>query len=209
MNHHRISLANRASTSTSIAPSSPGTATGTEPDPAMAWLPDEGGQVHSWHSRRTSFRLSLAAIAVGGLMLIGSVVWMAVTQQGVRPVPGPLVADHNTHRVESVQSDMPAPYARFLLQARGAPLVTEVTTNLRCASARLVQGDQTSRWFGFSHPSEQFAGVQMLPFQPAYLDVRIDPASHSLAGDGPLIHNVLVKTQDGQVLNFEVTTGSE
>ena len=180
-----------------------------------AWLPEEpekpeeDKQARSLQSRRMSLRLTLAGIVAGGLLMFGSVVWMAVTEQGGKPVSGPLVADHNTHQIESVQADMRAPTARFLLRAYGAPLVTEVTTDLQCASARLVQGGQSSQWFGFSHPSEQFAGVQMLPYQPAYLEVRIDPAIHGLDGDEPLSHSVLLKTEDGQALSFEVATGGK
>jgi hypothetical protein len=196
-------------------PTSPDFAQGKVPDSPPTSLPIEDEKTRS---RRSPLRLSLAAIALGGLLMIGTVVWMVVTQQGLRLVPGPLVADHNTHLIESVRSDKAAPTARFPLQARGAPLVTEVNTDLPCASARLVQGDQTSRWYGFSHPNEplapkdegeQFAGVQMLPFQPAYLEVRIDPKTHILDGDQFLTHDVVLKTQDGQVLNFEVTTDSK
>ncbi len=210
MNHNMISL--ESTSNIASITSTEGVENTTEsavpPPPGGAWLAEDEEQVRS---RRASLKLTLAAIAVGGLVMIGSMVWVAVTQQVARPMPGPLVADHNTHRIESVQADMPAPSASFLLRAWGAPLVTEVSTNLQCASARLVQGGQTSRWFGFSHPSDQ-TSVQMLPYQPAYLEVRIDPSIHSLdapSGDEPLSHNVLLKTEDGQVLNFEVTTGGK
>ena len=181
----------------------------------LAWLPyapeepEDDKQARSRQSRRTSVRLTLAGIAFGGLLMFGSVVWMALTEQAGRPVPGPLVADHDTHQIESVQADAPAPSARFLLRAYGAPLVTEVSTDLQCASARLIQGGQSSRWFGFSHPSEQFAGVQMLPYQPAYLEVRIEPTLHGLDGVEPINHGVLLKTEDGQVLNFKVAIGGQ
>ena len=175
--------------------------------PLVGWLPEED---EPGRPRRAAVGWSLVAISIGAVVMIGSVVLQAGTQQDAKPVPAPIVADHDTHLVDRVQYDAHAVPVRFLLQTRGAPLVTEVSTNQQCATARLAQGNRTSPWVGISsQASEQFESLQLVPFQPAYLEVSIDPSAHGRNSEVALKHTVQVKTADGQVLSFDVSTGGK
>ena len=74
-----------------------------------------------------------------------------------------------------------------------------------CTSARLVQAEMQSNWSGMSHdPSAPPAQVRLLPNQPAYLEVRIDPAAHGEGGLGKITRVVYLKTADGRELEFEL-----
>jgi hypothetical protein len=175
--------------------------------PFVAWLPEEDGPEHSSNG---GVKWPLVTIVIGAVVIAFSLLLLAVTQPRVQPVAAPIVANHDMHLIERVPYDSHAVPVRFRLESPGAPLVTEVSTNQQCASARLFQGDRTSPWLARnSQANEAFADLQLTPFKPAYLEVSIDPTAHGPSGDVALEHNVLVKTADGQVLSFEVLTGSK
>ncbi|HBY98302.1 MAG: hypothetical protein M5U01_37250 [Ardenticatenaceae bacterium] len=72
-----------------------------------------------------------------------------------------------------------------------------------CTKARLVQADQVSEWFGMSHGgSAPVVDVPLEQGQAAFLEVSIDPAAHGPAGIGPIQRGVMVRTADGQELQF-------
>jgi hypothetical protein len=47
--------------------------------------------------------------------------------------------------------------------------------------------------------------LKLVGGQPAYLEVRIDPAAHGEAGIGPWQRGVAVSTAGGQTLEFVLT----
>lgn len=51
----------------------------------------------------------------------------------------------------------------------------------------------------------QKPNVKLVAGQPAYLEVRIDPAAHGEAGIGPWERGVAVSTTGGQRLEFVLT----
>jgi hypothetical protein len=73
-----------------------------------------------------------------------------------------------------------------------------------CTSARLVQADNVSDWYGMSHQSSPVprANIRLMPDSPAYLEVTIDPAAHGEAGLGRVVRAVLLETASGQRLQF-------
>lgn len=75
-----------------------------------------------------------------------------------------------------------------------------------CTSARLVQAGRESAWFGMPMDTRPPpANVRLLAAEPAYLEVRIDPAAHGDAGLGRIQRQVLLHTAGGQDLRFELT----
>lgn len=75
-----------------------------------------------------------------------------------------------------------------------------------CTLARLVQANQVSDWFGMQHtPTVQTnVNFRLLPDEPAYLEVTVDPAAHGEGGLGPIRRSVLLKTQGEQILQLDV-----
>jgi len=47
--------------------------------------------------------------------------------------------------------------------------------------------------------------IKLVAGQPAYLEVRIDPAAHGQGGAGPWTRGIAVTTAGGQRLEFIVT----
>jgi hypothetical protein len=76
-----------------------------------------------------------------------------------------------------------------------------------CTSARLVQADNVSEWYGMSHQSSPVprANIQLMPDSPAYLEVTIDPAAHGEAGLGRVVRAVMLETAGGQKVQFLMT----
>ncbi len=75
-----------------------------------------------------------------------------------------------------------------------------------CTSARLVQAGRESAWFGMPmQGTPPPANVRLRPGEPAYLEVRIDPAAHGEAGLGRIQREVLLRTASHQDLRFELT----
>ena len=64
----------------------------------------------------------------------------------------------------------------------------------------------TSDWFGMAHErGAAKPNIKLTGGQPAYLEVRIDPAAHGEAGIGQLQRGVAVSTASGQRLEFVLT----
>jgi hypothetical protein len=76
-----------------------------------------------------------------------------------------------------------------------------------CTSARLVQADQTSDWFGMSHSSDPTpaANIVLAAGESASLEVTVDPAAHGADGLGDVERAVIVETSGGQTLFFLMT----
>jgi len=75
-----------------------------------------------------------------------------------------------------------------------------------CTTGRLVQADRASDWVGMQHDGPvKTVSFKLEPNQPAYLDVRIDPAAHGEAGLGPIERGVAIKTAANQTLEFRLT----
>lgn len=75
-----------------------------------------------------------------------------------------------------------------------------------CTSARLVQAGKETAWFGMPmQTTPPPANVRLRPEEPAYLEVRIDPAAHGDAGLGRMQREVLLQTASHQDLRFELT----
>jgi hypothetical protein len=76
-----------------------------------------------------------------------------------------------------------------------------------CTSARLVQADNVSEWYGMSHQSTSAsrANIVLVPDVAAYLEVTIDPAAHGDAGLGRVVRAVMVETAGGQRFQFVLT----
>jgi hypothetical protein len=69
-----------------------------------------------------------------------------------------------------------------------------------------VQANNTSDWFGMVHErGAQKPSITLVSGQPAYLEVRIDPAAHGESGIGPWQRGVAVSTASGQRLEFILT----
>ncbi|MBN9392847.1 MAG: hypothetical protein J0I20_32750 [Chloroflexi bacterium] len=75
-----------------------------------------------------------------------------------------------------------------------------------CTTARLVQGDKISDWFGMpmSGAPVPDANFTVEPGQPAFLEVKIDPAAHGEAGLGPITRGVNLQTAGGQQFAFQL-----
>jgi hypothetical protein len=74
-----------------------------------------------------------------------------------------------------------------------------------CTRARLVQADQVSDWLGMSHGGIMMdPRTQLVPDEPAFVEVSIDPAAHGDAGLGPIKRVVELKTDRGQTLQFQL-----
>ncbi len=76
-----------------------------------------------------------------------------------------------------------------------------------CTLARLVQGGTVSEWYSMpmqngSVPSPK---VRLRSGEPAYLEVTINPAAHGNAGLGLLQRSVLLETEGGQRIQFDLT----
>ena len=57
-----------------------------------------------------------------------------------------------------------------------------------------------------SHETEaRKPNIKLVAGEPAYLEVRIDPAAHGEAGIGPWTRGVAVSTAGGQRLEFVLT----
>jgi hypothetical protein len=54
-------------------------------------------------------------------------------------------------------------------------------------------------------PGAQKPNIKLVGGQPAYLEVRIDPAAHGQGGIGPWQRGVAVSTASGQRLEFVLT----
>lgn len=76
-----------------------------------------------------------------------------------------------------------------------------------CTSARLVQGDKVSDWFGMPMAGVPVpdANFSLQPDKPAYLEVKIDPAAHGEAGLGPITRGVNLQTAGGQTFTFQLS----
>lgn len=75
-----------------------------------------------------------------------------------------------------------------------------------CTVARLVQGAAVSSWFGMPMQDSHnpAANVRLRSGEPAYLEVVINPAAHGEAGLGPIGRGVLLETESGQRLLFDL-----
>lgn len=73
-----------------------------------------------------------------------------------------------------------------------------------CTQARLVQGGQVSEWQGMPMSNGPAPAIRfkVVPDEPAYLEVTVDPAAHGEQGVGPFRRGITVKTNDGQQLDF-------
>lgn len=49
------------------------------------------------------------------------------------------------------------------------------------------------------------ANFKLVPNEPAYLEVTVDPAAHGEAGLGPLTRRVTMQTAGGQQFSFDLT----
>jgi hypothetical protein len=76
-----------------------------------------------------------------------------------------------------------------------------------CTSARLVQADEASEWYGMSHRSSPVpaANIELAEGEMVYLEVTVDPAAHGLDGLGEVQRAVMVETAGGQTFQFLMT----
>lgn len=76
-----------------------------------------------------------------------------------------------------------------------------------CTSARLVQAEEASEWYGMSHASDPVppANVELAEGESVYLEVTVDPAAHGLDGLGYVERAVMVETSGGQSFQFLMT----
>ena len=142
------------------------------------------------------------------IVIFGALLGVALSAKGESLPGGRLVAEHSNHDFgeQSISSGSSGELVtRFPVSVVGSPLVTDIVTTGTCTRARLVQAGQASEWFGGVHDAQiPVANMRLAPYQPAYLEVGLDPTTHGDASVGSIRQGAFVKTSDGQVLSFEL-----
>jgi len=97
--------------------------------------------------------------------------------------------------------------AEFIINNPGSgPLsLSEVSTSCMCTTAQIIINDQKSPFFGM-HQKSSWIG-QIPPGVQAKLKVVFDPAFHGPSGVGPVVRQVVMKTNDPEhpKLEFNLT----
>ena len=69
-----------------------------------------------------------------------------------------------------------------------------------------MQADRQTDWFGLTHDVPvTTVSFDLKSGQPAYLEVKIDPAAHGPDAIGPIERGVSVKLAGGQVFTVDLT----
>jgi hypothetical protein len=75
-----------------------------------------------------------------------------------------------------------------------------------CTKGRLVQADRKTDWFGMTHDgSGSPVSFDLRSGEPAYLEVKIDPAAHGPDAIGPIERTVTVWLAGGQEFTVGLT----